>query len=644
MNKVLLLNSFGFFPNFPSVSTAKVAALLKQSGTPVKSVDLNLCFWNELISPDNLALLKYRPWLGKDTKVPFPLTVTKDTYSILKENVLRNIQIALNIFKSQIDFYNHRKLNWAVNILFQAQQILFYHYGCFITNKVIFWPKLGFNINNLDEIYHLSKDVDHNPFIALFSNLLAPLINEYRPQIIGVDIAFPWEILPVLTLNILIKKHCPDIHINYTGHGFDEMNFARISHRIKNNHRLFFGFDSIFLLRNDSGLKRFYTEYPDSTINSHTIDSLAAKNKDRITISENCIESINEDSLFPDYTDLNLNEYYTPHVVLIDKTSNKCFWNKCAFCNINLFKKETMQMEPDKFYRRMVEYQSKYNVKRFFLLDEAMHPDYVSRLSDILLENKESIVWSIRTRIDDGFTRNLLNKMYRAGCRELWIGMENASPELLKVMKKSDNPKRYVEQTERIVKNCAEIGIGLHFCLLFGFPLETEKDRSINYRFFKKIKMYLQNMPFFVTFNIFNLNFGSDVYINPSKYQINSIDTSETNFNMINIPYTTSNGNDLTNAEYEKNVDTLANDLCNIFVPSQANQLLWFVMSDSPWELLYKEHYATIRKNPFQKGGGFAEKIIVALYLRLSKHPPILRLINSLSNNKVSSMKAQVYR
>lgn len=331
-------------------------------------------------------------------------------------------------------------------------------------------------------------------------------------------------------------------------------------------------------------------------------------------------------------------------MVLVDKISNKCFWSKCAFCNINSFKKDNYKVTPTIFYNRLLKYHRKYNSKHFFILDEAIDADYISTLCDIFLENSNQFIWSIRTRIDAGFSNLLLMKMYKAGCREMWIGMENASPNLLRAMNKCDDPEDYVNQIERIVKECNLIGIGLHFCLLFGFPSETDIDRLINYKFFKKIRKHINKMPFFITFNIFNLNYGSSVYKYPDKYKIDWIDCSETNFNMINIAYKTTNGNDLTNKNYEKNIDTLANYLLNIFVPSKTNQLLWFVMGDSPWELLYKEHYAKIGKNPYQNGGGIFESVIVYLYILLEKHPLALSLFNYLSNKKYIETKAQIYR
>lgn len=643
MNNVLIMNSFGFFPNFPSVSTAKVTDLLRNKGIQTINYDLNLALWNELLSTEFLASCEYRKEMITHTEVPFPLSINDNKFSVLKDNVINNIDYAKKIFKSS-QFYDHDKLIWAVNVLFQAQQIIYYHYGCFITNKVIFWPHIGFNVNNLDTIYSLSMDNDHNPFIFLYKKVLEPVLLKQKPTVIGIDIVFPWEILPILTINKLIKKEFPSIHLNFTGHGFDELNFSRVAHRLQGNPKLFFEFDSIFLSRNDTDLQRFYSHDPNSITDINAFNSLAVKKQDSIIASSTTFENLKEEDIFPDYTDLLLSEYYTPHLVLIDKMSNKCYWSKCAFCNINLYKKDASTIKPNVFVDRLFRYNSEYKAKHFFLLDEAIEPEYVSTLCDILLAKKAIFTWSIRTRIDKGFSTSLLKKMYDAGCRELWIGMENASPGLLKSMNKSSDPQSYINQIEHIMRDCNSLGIGLHFCLLFGFPTETNEDRLLNVQFFKKMKKYLKRMPFFTTFNIFNLNYGSDVFKNPSKYNIEKINYNDDEFNMMNIPYSTNNGNDIANPDYVKKIDSLANDLMNIFVPSQINQLLWFVMGDSPWELLYKEHYAKIGENPFQKGGGFIEKILVKLYCILEKNSLALSILNFFSNKKIVSAKAQVYR
>lgn len=641
---VLLLNSFGFFPNYPPVSMAKIAATLAETDLVVKSFDLNLAFWLRLLDVEYLDNCMYNPQFGNNTQVPFPLTTNKSNHYLLKQNVIKNVEKALNILKSKKDFYDHKKLNWAVNIIFQAQQLIFYNCGTFITNKVILWPEIGFDVNNLEIIYKLSRDYDRNPFIRLYKEVLYPVLIKSKPDIIGIDMAFPWEILPVLTINNLIKKDFPGLHINFTGHGFDEITFARVAHRLSNNEKLFYEFDSIFLLRNDEGLKKFYTSIINGKTDISSVDSIAVINHKKVQISENIIEKIDEKFLVPDYGELPLDAYFTPDLVLIDKTSNKCYWSKCAFCNINLFKKSNAKVDIEQFYDRILAYKKQYDASHFFLLDEAIEPDYISDFSDLLIANKVDVIWSVRTRIDSQMDEELLSKMHLAGCRELWIGMENASEKLLEKMNKCKKPEEYIKNVESIIKICSKVGIGLHFCFLFGFPLETKEDQEINYTFFKRIQKYLKKIPFFATFNIFNLNYGSEVYRNPEKFKVNSIDKSEKNFNMINIEYTTTNGNDLRNKDFEKNVDNIAEKLCKIFVPSQTNQYLWFVLSDSPWELLYKKHYCKLGVNPFQKGGGFLESLFVKLYLIIDKTPLGKKILTFFDNKKISSTKTQIYR
>lgn len=178
MKKVLIMNSFGFFPSFPSVSTAKISNILKRAGLSIYNYDLNLAIWKELLSIDFLKSCSYKKDIIKDTEVPFPVSMNNKKYLVLKENVIDNIEHALTVFKKSSEFYDINKLNWAVNIIFQAQQIIFYHYGCFITNKVIFWPVIGFNVNNLNKIYELSTDIERNPFIKLFQKIINPVIAE----------------------------------------------------------------------------------------------------------------------------------------------------------------------------------------------------------------------------------------------------------------------------------------------------------------------------------------------------------------------------------------------------------------------------------------------------------------------------------
>lgn len=599
MEKIVLINNFGMFPTVPPYSTSCVSRILKRNDLNVIHIDLNIKVWEKILSKEFISNCFYNGTNLKDTKNLFFEYISEKTFNEIKNSVISSLDEAKHIFRNIKLFNDTEKLSWATNIIFQAQQIIYCHYGTFINNKLIVWPKIGSDTNFLTQVYELCDDIKHNPFIHIYIKGIIQELIDLNPNIIGMDIQFPWEIVQVLTLNKLIKKYLPKTHINFIGHGFDEFCFSRIAKNFKINPHLMLEFDSVFLVRNDDALLKLYSSPTLSNKVLQGIESLAYISEDKkIIVNEPICEQPFNDSNYPDYDDLDLNLYYSPEITFNDKLSSKCFWNKCVFCNINKFKSKRCEVDVDKYIIRIKEYVGRYGCKNLFLLDEAATPRLIDEFSQKILDSGIKIFWSIRTRVDSEFNRHLLQKMYDAGCREIWIGIEAISERLLSEMRKTDNPSKYKDTILEEMKLCKEIGIGIHTCFLFAFPTETKSDRNELFDFFDKNRSYLSNVPFFATFNVFNLNIGTYIYDHFSDYGIQEILYDASNFNMINVPFIRTDTGDLQ-SKIESEINIFCDKLTSIFVQNEVYKLLWFTVGDSSWELLMKKYCNG--KNIFQE-------------------------------------------
>lgn len=638
MKKVMVLNNFGMFPINPPNSTSRVCGLLrKKSNAVVKQIDINLTLWNKILSVEYISKCEYHGERVQNTKVAFCPHISRSSFQEIKCNVIDNLDVATEIIKNKEKFSDVKLLTWAVDIIFQAQQVIYYTYGTFIHNKMIFWPHIGSDMNNIQKVFELSQDVEYNPLIELIESNIIPQLIEYNPDIIGVDILFPWEIVQVVTLNKLIKKYLPNVHINYMGYGFDEFCYSRIATDLVQNKLLMLGFDSVFLVRNDDGLLNLYSEM-NSDISQ--IKSIAYLDKDgAIVVNKPFYENVIINDITPDYSDLDLSDYFSPEVVFTDKLSNKCFWNKCTFCNINKFKSERCEVDVEKYIDMVQEYITKYKCKNLFLLDEAATPELVRKFSQGLLDRKVNINWSIRTRIDEGFDEELIELMYNAGCREMWIGFEAASKSLLRKMNKTDNPERYIEIAKREMRDCQKHRIGLHFCLLLGFPNELESDRNELKMFFEETRKYISKVPFFVTYNVFNLNIGSYIYDNFQEFGIEKIIYDVDKFNMINVPFIRKDTG-MEQKYVEDELEKFCNSLTSLFVRNPVDQLLWFNVADSAWEMLMKKYS---HANPFQKEVPLLSKMGVVIGFVLSKNAIGLKIVNRISKRKMKKQNPVLF-
>lgn len=619
----LIINGFTMFPVQPPPSTAYLCGLLRKNRVKTKQLDVGIELWDYFLSAEYLAQLVFRPECLVNSPCPYVTKINSRKFNDLKKYVVMNIERAKMVLRDKNEFFDFDKLSWAFGVIFQAQSLIYYQYGTLITNHLTYWPYIGFEVNSLEKIYHLSSNPDLNPFINAMEEVILPILNEVKPDLIFVDILFPWEIIMALTLNQMIKKHFPLVHINFAGQGFDEFSFSRLRNRIEHDQRLFFGFDSLFLYRNDMGVVELVQSLGKNNNESlSSITNLSYIDENKVTINKPLVKKFKHiDGILPDYDDLPLKKYFTPTLVFADKLSSRCFWAKCSFCSINTDKEERHEISLEESLKKFEYYNKRYDCNHLFLLDEACTPEYMDKFASKILEKKMDLVWSIRTRIDDRLDYSLLKKIHSAGCRELWIGLEAVSPELLKVMNKTEEPDAYAGIAARIMSDCNEIGIGIHFCLMFGFPSENDVHRQQVIDYFNSNRRRFNKMPIFSTLNNFSLMYDSYIYNHPDEFNISLAKEDTDNFNMISVPYQIKGENEQEKQKRNKKIDDCMNSLLKIFVQDEAMILTWLNISDSPYELLVKEHCNQKPGNIFQKKNSPLASSFFKLYLLLAEAP-----------------------
>lgn len=125
-------------------------------------------------------------------------------------------------------------------------------------------------------------------------------------------------------------------------------------------------------------------------------------------------------------------------------------------------------------------------------------------MCNILIEDKLDIKWTIRTRIEKEFNMDYLTKLHKAGCRDMWLGLETVSTQLVKDMRKNDFPENYKEIASHLLENASKIKMGLHFFLILGYPTE-EKSHIKELVSFLNITPNIRKMYHFGPHSIYSL-------------------------------------------------------------------------------------------------------------------------------------------
>lgn len=186
----------------------------------------------------------------------------------------------------------------------------------------------------------------------------------------------------------------------------------------------------------------------------------------------------------------------------------------CAFCSTSAFNTkmcfmsvENIMLMLKKIYR--IEGKRRINIS---FSDDAFtcNRKRIINLCNGIINENIKMVWACSTRVDL-VDRELLELMYKAGCRAVLFGIESCSNETLeKVGKKID-----IEKAERAINLAKDIGLKVKEMFILGLPYETLEST-------KKIEEFVRRTkPDEVRFGMLSMYPGTPIWYDSEKYGVN---------------------------------------------------------------------------------------------------------------------------
>ena len=190
----------------------------------------------------------------------------------------------------------------------------------------------------------------------------------------------------------------------------------------------------------------------------------------------------------PDFDDFVLDEYLTTALPLV--TSRGCI-NRCTFCADSPLWKTYRVLSPQKVFDDIENLIKKYGVMNFEIVDSTFNGDLrrVEEICDYIITSGINITWSAKATIREGMSYGLLKKMREAGCCSLGYGIESASSQVLKDMKKNMD----IDQAKRVIKDTHRAGIQANCFFIIGYPTETEEDFQQTLDFIEENAAYINS-------------------------------------------------------------------------------------------------------------------------------------------------------
>ena len=522
-NKFLLIFPPLWTITGPHLALPVLVSQLKNNNFKAKALDLNIDFINYILTEDyinkSLESIRKQYSVLEQNKSSF---LNKDDS---KENIILNykynelkqvleklsyidklpfiVEKIHKIFKDPDYFYNYKNLLRAQYFLKRIINICSLAYlPCYIDAAFNFKNK--FITMNYTDIKQVVFDKSQNIFLDFYKTKLEE-IKKQNYSYIGISISSISQLIGGLTLANLLKTQT-NAHINIGG-----MFFSGTIEGLKKNPEFFDIFaDSISYDEGEISIVEL-AKYINGEISIEKVHNIIYKQENKVLINPLGKQVILSQINNPDYSDYDFTKYFSPEPILPLQTSRGCYWGKCTFCDQSYHKTYKVKNIVD-LIKEIKEYKEKYNISSFDIIDDSIHPEFLNKFCDALIDNNLNIKFKICSRFEDEMNYALLKKAHKAGLKFILWGFETGNERIHKLINKGVNFKNRL----KILKMTNKAGISNLIFSFYNFPTETYNEAMDTLNFFIKNYKYIQ-MP---KFTKYCLLLSSSMIKNPDKFKI----------------------------------------------------------------------------------------------------------------------------
>jgi radical SAM superfamily enzyme YgiQ (UPF0313 family) len=211
-------------------------------------------------------------------------------------------------------------------------------------------------------------------------------------------------------------------------------------------------------------------------IDPNEITGLIWRDGENIVMNQNRPFNADLDSLpFPDYESFELEKYLgfqEKHLSLV--TSRGCPY-QCVFCAVRLSMGYKFRPRTPENVVEEIEQRYRKGWRSFQIDDDnfTLDMERAEKICDMIIEKGLDIKWRCDNGVRaDRLTRELLEKMKKAGCTYISFGVEGGNDRMLAAMRKGEK----IETIIKSIKLAKEAGLGVGATFIIGTPEQTYKD------------------------------------------------------------------------------------------------------------------------------------------------------------------------
>lgn len=356
-------------------------------------------------------------------------------------------------------------------------------------------------INNREEYYYSD----------FYENKIIPSIKKENPDLVGISITFPDQVIPGLLLAYLIKEAIPHIHLTVGG-----SHFSLLRDELPNIPELFTFIDSFVINEGEYSLLKLIRRLENKE-ELFDVPNLVFKNGNDIAVTE--LEAIKDIRSLPcpDFTGLPFDKFLIGKVVLPYAFSRGCYWGKCTFCNFHHSNLRYRIQTPERVVEDLQKLSKLHETNLFYFSHEADPPVRMKKTFSLIKEAGLNLSYFTFCRFDENIDLELLQLLKDTGCSHLYFGLESGNERINSLINKGIN----YDTAKRILKEASSIKLLTSVSSINCFPTETEEEQVDTAKFYEDI---VDKHKYAVGgSHIFRLAKGSPVELNYKNFGIENI-------------------------------------------------------------------------------------------------------------------------
>jgi anaerobic magnesium-protoporphyrin IX monomethyl ester cyclase len=517
MKKVMLIFPPEWVPTAPYLALPSLAAVLRQNNIETVLKDINVEMFDHFFTPGFLLFIKGKiqdrykalknqrePLSPEDVEIKQML---EDYQRIDLDHHIEKVTRAKIIMRSE-EFYEVEKAEWALNAF---REVMEYISVAYFPASIQFYP-IESNLNVYrpwvsEDLLKVPFDNKVNVYADICRQLVLRSIKKEKPEVVGISIGTPVQLMAGITFATLIKEAYPDIHVTVGGNIITRLKdeFAKLPH--------FFGkaFDSMITYEGEHSLVWLVEALSGKRKISEVSNLIYKDEEGQVHVNETYQERVDQLPP-PDFDGMPWEKYFSPVKLVPYLGTRGCYWGKCTFCDhgagyIDQFRAK----HADQIVDELEYLKNKLNTKHFMFTDESFPPALFLKLPPMMVERELDIYWTTLIRFESQLLEpETWDMAHKAGCRSLYYGLESANERIIKLVKKDTD----IEAAKINLEQAKRVGIWSHVMCFYGFPSETvaEAEDTRNFLLENQHRIPSVEMYFFVLYKNAPVMFAKDEY------------------------------------------------------------------------------------------------------------------------------------